>query len=214
MSSKYFIWIAHVPKFWDFLSIFSALNELTGVSLELFCTEKCILDFFNRKTYPTRWGRARGPDPTRSGPATDPAEAHPAGRMAKVRGQYTAPPSPLLGVRAKGAPGPAPIKATTSFPVNPSPSHSPPPLFEFPPPRLIPGRVSNTRSFARLSRAYPACSLDLWTAGAPPPVVNSSRPLLRIPRRFRPSPCVFDLGEHIIEFSSIYSSYFPIYSSP
>jgi hypothetical protein len=34
------------------------------------------------KTYPTGLGRARGPNPTRSGPATDPAEAHPAGRMA------------------------------------------------------------------------------------------------------------------------------------
>jgi hypothetical protein len=47
MRSKHFFWIAHVPiclwefslNFWDFMSIFCALNELTGVSLEFVCTE-------------------------------------------------------------------------------------------------------------------------------------------------------------------------------
>jgi hypothetical protein len=48
----------------------------------------------------------------------------------------------------------------------------------------------------------------------PPPVANPSRPPPRIPRRVRPSPSIFHLGEHIIEFSSIYSSHSPIYTSP
>jgi hypothetical protein len=88
MRSKHFIWIAHVPiclwefslDFWDFMSIFSALNELTGVSLEFVCTENVfqrkeknpILSFQAEPGGPTRFG----PPKPSAQPSTRPSQAH------------------------------------------------------------------------------------------------------------------------------------------
>jgi hypothetical protein len=80
MSSKHFIWIAQVPmclwevfwNFWDFLAIFRSLKYF----LDFFWNYLCTGIYFGKKPLPTGLGRARGPDPTRAGPAARPAKAH------------------------------------------------------------------------------------------------------------------------------------------
>jgi hypothetical protein len=166
--------------------------------MEFFCTENVFHKIF-LKNYPTRLGRAYGPDPTRSGPAAWPGGAHPAGQ--RPRPASTPPPAvharhdpsllrplktPALHptVSHKPQPGPSPTPRRTET------SSSPPVLSSLPPPTICrfhrPSSRASTTMSSRLSRCISSAPHHLLlNAGAPPPLAN------RAGRHGWPSPAVW-----------------------
>jgi hypothetical protein len=163
MSSKYFIWIVHVPmylwdfswKFWDFQSIFRALNELSGF---FFTREN---NFWKENPiYPFRLGRACGPDPIRSCPASSPT------RPIGQRRPWPSRPAPLLtlglGVCAQHSRVSRPIK------VQAEPPHAPPVSRRRHRPRVGRLRCTALPTGAASSLTRFVASVDLQGKRAPP----------------------------------------------
>jgi hypothetical protein len=96
------------------LAIFRVLKYFLDFFWNYLCTEK----YFGKKPLPTGLGRARGPNPTRSGPVVSPHG--PSGRArGKARVQRRRCRAPFLVVRATLGCNSCPIKPRDPSPVHP-----------------------------------------------------------------------------------------------